>query len=468
MELSEAKYLKQRIKANLMNSKISHIVKNATNHTLSKRKEIISLYYPHWEHLRDKAYQIRKTALENWDFYFEMLQKNLKEKGIDVFYADNSETACKTVKNILDIYKARLIVKSKSMVTEEINLNEYLGMFGYEVIETDLGEFIIQLAGERPSHITAPALHKSRQEVGQLFYEKFNIDYTDAPEKLTEFARRNLREKFFLADAGISGANFLIADSGTIVLVENEGNARFTTTLPKLHIILTSIEKIVPTLSDALTLLKLLPVSATGQKITSYVSFINRSTTSDAKEGPVKIVVILVDNGRSKLIKESVSQRILFCIKCGACMNTCPIYQEIGGHTYGTVYPGPIGSIFTPWMSSFKDFKDLAFASSLCGACSEICPVKVDIHYQLLRIRKLSVEKKYSKFIERIIFHIWSMTMNNFKLYATLTKILGFISPLFEESGTKIPIWSKHKYFPPPALESFHQLWKKEINKYNS
>lgn len=468
MEALENKNLNERIRESLKNSRISQVVKNATFHSLSKRSDVISADYQNWEQLREKGYQIKKNTIENWKHFFDMLLKNLRNKGIDVFLADNSETACEIVKNILDTYKAKLIVKSKSMVTEEIGLNKYLEMYGYEVVETDLGEFIVQLANERPSHITAPALHKSRQEVGLLFHEKLNMNYTDAPEKLTEFARKVLREKFFIADVGISGANFLIADSGTIVIVENEGNARLTTTLPKLHIIITSIEKIIPNLSDTLILLKLLSVSSTGQKVTSYISFINQPTTVYGKEGPSKIIVVLVDNGRSKLIKDKITQSILYCIKCGACMNTCPIYQKIGGHAYGTIYPGPIGSILTPWISSFRISKDLAFASSLCGACSEICPVKIDIHNQLIVIRKISIEKKYSKLVENIIFKIWSIVMNNFNIYFIMVKILSFISPLFKESGTKIPIWSKERYFPPPAENSFHQWWTKVVvNKEN-
>ncbi len=461
----DTKYFKKLVKEKLSDKSLRTIVKKATFHSLQKRNETIQNDISEkWEQLREKAYSIRKITIENWDYYFNQIKAKFSENGIDFFYAKNSSEVCDIVNNLLFSYKAKNIVKSKSMVTEEVGLNEYLEKFGFIVTETDLGEYIIQLANERPSHITAPALHKSRSEIGFLFSEKLNIDYTDAPEKLTDYARQILRKKFLNADVGISGANFLVAETGTIVIVENEGNARLTITLPKLHIVITSIEKIVPTLSDALILLRLLPVSSTGQKITSYVSFINKPEEEDnSSKNLKKIVVILLDNGRSKLISDKKLRSILYCIKCGACMNKCPVYQLIGGHAYGSVYPGPIGSILTPWLNSFKDSKDLAYGSSLCGACSEICPVKIDIHYQLLRIRKYSIEKKFSPFIEKIIFKIWLQIVKNYKIYNLLSNILCFLGPLFQETGLKIPVWSKYKYFPAPFEFSFHKWWQREV-----
>lgn len=463
MPNSNTKHFKALIREKLSDKKLRNIVKKATSHSISKRIETINNYIPEWEQLRDRANFIRSKTMQNWEFYFEQLLKKFRENGIEFFYANNSSDACSIVKTLLFSFGVKKVVKSKSMVTEEIGLNEYLERNGFEVTETDLGEYIIQLANEKPSHITAPALHKSRQEIGELFSEKFNIDYTDAPEKLTEFARLILRQKFLNADAGISGANFLVAETGTIIIVENEGNARLSITLPKLHIVITSIEKIVPTLSDALMLLKLLPVSSTGQKITSYVSFIKKPFQSIGSENSQKIVVIILDNGRSNLLKNDKSRSILYCIKCGACMNNCPIYQSVGGHAYGSVYPGPIGSILTPWINTLNESKDLAYGSTLCGACSQVCPVKIDIHNQLLGIRKLSIENKYSPLIERVIFKLWLLSMKNFKLFTLLSKFLNFLSPLFQESGLKIPFWSKYKYFPAPAEISFHSWWQKEV-----
>lgn len=464
MENLSPKYFRENIRRSLTDEKLCTNVKKATELTLLKRKSVIE-DLNEWELLRQQAHQIRKIAIDNLDYYLELFEKKCQGNGVQVIRASNGEEACVSVKEILSNGSAKLVVKSKSMVTEEIQLNEQLEKAGIEVVETDLGEYIIQLAGETPSHITAPALHKSREEIGKLFSEKLGLPYTNDPTVLTGYSRNILREKFLKADAGISGANFLIAETGTIVLVENEGNARLATTIPKIHIVITGIEKVVPSIDMAFLLLKLLPTSATGQKITSYVSLINKPKHPNEIDGPEKIFVILLDNGRSKLLKNPETNSSLYCIKCGACMNICPVYQSVGGHAYGSVYPGPIGSILTPAMSSLCDGRELAFGSTLCGACTEICPVKINIHHTLLWIRNQAVANSYTPFTEKLLFRVWRSVMNNLFLYNLLSKIVHFLQPLIGRDGLKNSEDSEYKNIPELAEKSFHEIWKSELSK---
>ncbi|MBU1299086.1 MAG: iron-sulfur cluster-binding protein [Bacteroidetes bacterium] len=455
-------YFKENIKQISEDENLRRIVRKATSLTLSKRSDLVTEYYSEgkdWEALRNQAHEIRKKTIDNLDTYLTDLEDHFERNGIEVKHAINASEACSFVLRILKEHNTRLVVKSKSMVTEEIHLNDKMIEAGIEVVETDLGEYIIQLAGETPSHITAPAMHKSRDDIGKLFSEKLGVPFTNDPAELTAYARRFLREKFLKADVGISGANFLIAETGTVVIIENEGNARLSTTLPKLHIVITGIEKVVPTLEETATLLKLLPVSATGQKATSYVSFINSPAKVKEDARPGKIIVILLDNGRKEILRRQEVREALYCIKCGACMNVCPVYQTVSGHAYGSVYPGPIGSILTPFLTTLKESKDLAYGSSLCGACSEICPVKIDIHNALLWIRSYAVQKKYTPFIERMLFKLWRIAMENIFVYNFGRSLLKFLQPL----------WSDYKDFPPLAEKSFHQLWKEgEIWNKNS
>ncbi|MDP2207499.1 MAG: LutB/LldF family L-lactate oxidation iron-sulfur protein [Bacteroidota bacterium] len=464
MENISPKYFRENIRRSLLDEKLRLNVKKATELTLLKRKSVIE-DFDEWELLREKAHHIRKNAIDNLDYYLELFENKCRDNGVQVMRATNGEDAYVLINEILRNISAKLVVKSKSMVTEEIQLNEQIEQAGVEVIETDLGEYIIQLAGETPSHITAPALHKSREEIGKLFSEKLGLPYSSDPTVLTGYARNILREKFLNADAGISGANFLIAETGTIVLVENEGNARLSTTIPKIHIVITGIEKVVPSVDEALLLLKLLPTSATGQKITSYVSFINKPKRPNDIDGPEKIFVILLDKGRRKLLKNPETNSALYCIKCGACMNICPVYQSVGGHAYDSVYPGPIGSILTPAMSSFCNGKDLAFGSSLCGACTEICPVKINIHHTLLWIRSQAVERSYTPFIEKLLFRVWRRVMQNVFLYNLSSKIMHFLQPLMLQDGLKVHGWLAYKNIPELAEKSFHEIWESELSK---
>ena len=432
-------------------------VRKATTHSLQKRSAVVA-EVPDWEELRQRGHDIRRQSIENLDVYLDRFEHQCLEHGIEVQWASTALEACEHVVRILVSTNSRHIVKSKSMVTEEIGLNRYLEQKGYETVETDLGEYIVQLAGETPSHITAPALHKSREDIGKLFSEKLNVPLTHDPSQLTKYARNILREKFLQADVGISGANFLTADTGTIVIVENEGNACLTTSLPKTHIVITGIEKVVPALQDAVTLLKLLPRSATGQVTTSYVSFINSPRKPGDADGPEKLIVILVDNRRSEILQNPEMRESLYCIRCGACMNVCPVYQTVGGHAYGSTYPGPIGSVVTPLMTSLQDAKALPFASTLCGACSEICPVKIDIHHLLLRLRFQTVEQHLNSLGESLVIRLWQIGMRNDRLYAFLSKL----SRIMFRGKPTIPIWSREREAPKLAPKTFHELWKSE------
>lgn len=446
---------KEAARQNSSDENLRRNVRRATSITLQKR-EIVVAEIPDWEGLRQQGHDIRKHSIQKLDFYLEELEKNLMANGAEVMWAKDSTEACRIVEGILSETGAKRIVKSKSMVTEEIGLNHYLESRGYESVETDLGEYIVQLAGETPSHITAPALHKSKEEIGKLFSDKLGIPYTSEPSQLTAHARSLLREKFLKAEIGISGANFLVAESGTVLIVENEGNAALTTSLPDTHVVITGIEKVVPTLQDAGILLTLLPRSATAQRMTSYVSFINGPKKERDLDGPKRLVVILLDNGRSDIVSNPEMREALYCIRCGACMNVCPVYQTVGGHAYGSTYPGPIGAVLTPLLTSLPESKDLPFASSLCGACSDICPVKIDLHHLLLWHRAKAVETHLNAFSERMLIRLWIIGMKNPKLYRFGSKVMRL---LFREKMS-VPVWSDNRELPKLAPKAFHELWE--------
>ncbi len=458
MEYTPLKFRENALKA-LKDENLRRNLNRAINHTLSKRAIVVS-ELPDWENLRQIAHDIKKHTIENLDYYLELFEKNATENGIKVLWAKDATEARAYVLDIAKKSNAKLCVKSKSMVTEEIGLREFLEENGIETIETDLGEFIVQLAGEMPSHITAPAMHKSRDEIGKLFAEKLNVEMTKEPEELTAIARKFLREKFLKADIGISGANFLVAETGSIVIVENEGNAGLSTTLPKIHIAITGIEKVIPRLIDLTIFFKILGRSATAQKFTSYVSIIN-SPRRQKQDSPDEIYVILLDNGRTEMLKSEKLKQALYCIKCGACMLACPIYQRVGGHAYGSIYPGPIGSVLTPAQTSLKEAQILPFASSLCGRCHEICPVKIEIHHILIWLRHEVVKSGFASKFESLLFKLWLMGMKNIKLYKFGSKFLRILSRL----GIKPEIknWSNSWSFPQFAPRSFKEIWEKEL-----
>ena len=349
----------------------------------------------------------------------------------------------------------KIIVKSKSMVTEEIHLNQFLEKNGIESVETDLGEYIQQLDGEPPYHIVTPAMHKSKEDVAKLFSNKLGTSPKLTPEELTLVARHNLREKFVQAEIGITGANFIISDIGAIALTENEGNARLTTAWPKTHIVIVGIEKMIPSVSDLALMWPLLSTYGTGQKMTVYSSILSGPRQPGETDGPEEMFVILLDNNRTNILADKVQRESLYCIRCGACLNVCPIYKNIGGHTYGTTYSGPIGSVISPNLNGMEEYKHLSYASSLCGACTEVCPVKINIHGLLLVNRTKSVEEGITTFSERMAWKIWKvaslrrgmMNMGNGNLK---TKV---VNSLFKD-------WNKHHSPLEFSKKTFNEMWR--------
>jgi len=430
---------------------------------------------PDWEELRTRAHEIKKEVIHHLHFYLTQLIENVEKKGGYVHHARTGEEACQIIEEIARSHQVQTIVKSKSMVSEEIELNAHLQKAGFEVIETDLGEFILQLAGEKPSHIIAPAVHKSRDQVAKLFAQKLGLPEEIAQETsieaLTEIARKYLRGKFLKAEAGITGVNFAVAETGTLVIVENEGNARFTTTYPKVHIALMGIEKVVPKFADLSIFLSLLPRSATGQMMTSYVSFLNGSRGEEEEDGPQELHLVLLDNGRSKILSHPLLQQTLYCIRCGACLNFCPVYQTVGGHAYGGVYSGPIGAILTPQMQGFPHAHPLPYASSLCSACADVCPVKIPIPQILLFLRNQSRQSDTLPFrsnfpLERLAFYSWSILLSHPWLYRRIFPLLLRFSRFLSRppfSGVAPAILSSYlKEHALPSLPSrcFYQRWK--------
>lgn len=386
--------------ANALNNPSLRIAMRNITSTFGK-KRVDAIGDKPFEEWRERASEIRMDVLNNIGDYVDMFSKNATKAGAVVHRAKDSSIACDIVASLLKDYGADKVVKSKSMISEEIHLNAYLEKEGIKVVETDLGEYIIQIAGETPSHIIVPAIHKSRQQVGQLFCEKLGCEFTDDPTTLTKTAKKILREEFITAPASISGSNFAIAETGSISLVTNEGNGRMVTTLPPLHIAITAIEKILPKLSDLALFLRLLPRSATGQVLTSYFSLITGVRKEADSTGAKHLHIVLLDNGRSEIVKSDCKE-ILKCIRCGACMNVCPVYGIIGGHAYDSTYPGPMGVILSAVLNGLERAHPLLDASTLCGACSDVCPVKVPLAKLINRLREIKVENGLAPELESI------------------------------------------------------------------
>lgn len=362
--------------------------KNAKTALIHREEVVEPLGDAYWESLRQAAHDLRLHAITHLDTYLPLLEDNVTKAGGVVHWANDAADARRIVQEIAAARGVQRIVKVKSMATEEIELNHALQGAGLRVVESDLGEFIVQLAGEKPSHIIAPALHMTKEDIAALFRDKLRVDAPPDPQVLAGIARTRLREEFLSADMGISGGNFLIAETGTLVLLTNEGNGRMCTTLPPVHTAIVGIDKVIPDWQSLSVLLKLLARSATGQKMTCYVSFI----TGVAEEGPREFHLVLLDNGRTRILQDERARETLLCIRCGACLNICPVYNHVGGHAYGATYPGPIGAILSPQLLGTRIAGDLPFASSLCGACAEICPVKIPIPEILLHLRHRVVE----------------------------------------------------------------------------
>jgi L-lactate dehydrogenase complex protein LldF len=379
------------------------------NAVVPKGKEQFS----HLELARERAKNTKWNAIENLHANLLQFEANAIARGTTVLWAADVKEAQQLIKEICEKAHCKTLVKSKSMVTEEIHLNDFLEGIGIESVETDLGEYIQQLDGEPPYHIVTPAMHKSKEDVAILFNKHLGTPLTLTPTELTLVARKKLREKYTEAQVGVTGANFLLADTGGIALTENEGNARLSCAWPKVHIAVAGIEKMIPSIHDLDLFWPLLSTFGTGQKITVYNSVLSGPKQPNETDGPEEMYIILLDNGRTNLLANPKTREALYCIRCGACLNACPVYKNIGGHTYDTTYSGPIGAVITPHLQSQKEFKHLSYASSLCGNCTEVCAVKINLHELLLENRKEAVDEKQYSVAEKVAWKLWKIAMLN-------------------------------------------------------
>ena len=461
---------KQAASRKLADPKIQKALRNAKGKLVVARSRSI-LELDNFEEIREAAARIRDFGLQQMDLLLEEWEKKAAAAGTIVHWAETPQQVNELVIEIARKHEVRKIIKSKSMLGEETNLNHALEMAGLDVRETDLGEYIIQQFGETPSHIIAPAVHKSKDDIADLFAEKHGRPRLDNIAALTHEARDVLRPHFLNADMGISGANFLVAETGSTMIVTNEGNGRMTTTMPRVHVAITGIEKIVPTLEDIALLLRVLTRSATGQSISNYLSFTTGPKRPGDKDGPGEFHVIIVDAGRTKLLASEIREA-LRCIRCGACMNHCPVYQNIGGHAYGWVYPGPIGSILTPAYVGIENAIDLPNASTLCNQCGVVCPVKIPLPDLMRKLREQQVQKNLRPWSERFALRLWAWTAARPAVYGVLTRIAARIGKwMGGRDGLlhKLPgagsEWTSGRDFPAPRGRTFRELYARNRNR---
>jgi L-lactate dehydrogenase complex protein LldF len=435
------------------------------------------LKLPEGPDLRLKAHDIRMKTIENLDLVLEILAANIRKNGGYVFFAEDARAAVNYCLQVAHRHKVKRVVKGKSMVSEEIGLNEALLDAGIDVSETDLGEYIIQLAGETPSHIIAPAIHKTRNDIGHLFAAKLNIPYITDPPELTRAARKALREKFLAADMGTSGCNIACAETGHIVTVSNEGNIRMSTTLPRVHIAIMGMERVAARLEDHDILLRLLCRGAAAQNIGTYVSYIGGPRSANQADGPQEFHVVVLDNGRSRILADAEFREMLCCIRCAACLNVCPVYAKIGGHSYGYPYCGPVGAVVTPLLVGINRAKDLCLGETLCGACQDICPVNINIPRMLLALRTKLAEGdsawgvKPSDRKEKLIMDCWSWMIRNRAIYDRILRLAALGQKFIPQQNGMLrrlpqPLsgWTQARDLKPLAKESFIQRWKKVKN----
>jgi L-lactate dehydrogenase complex protein LldF len=406
---------------------------------------------------REKAKNLKWKAIENLDKMLEDFEAIITRRGAKVLWAEDAQQALEEIGKICAAKNCKTLVKSKSMVTEEIHLNDFLQQQGIESIETDLGEYIQQLDGEPPYHIVTPAMHKSKEDVAKLFAEKLGTDPKLTPEQLTLVARDVLRKKYAEAEVGVTGANFIIADIGGIAVTENEGNARLSCSMPKTHIVVAGIEKVIPSMTDLGLFWPLLATFGTGQRITVYNTIVTGPRQAGETDGPEDMYVILLDNGRTNILANEKARESLYCIRCGACLNACPVYKNIGGHAYETAYSGPIGSVITPHLKQMEEWKHLSYASSLCGNCTEVCAVKINLHELLLENRHEAVDEGYSEFAERMGWKMWKQAM----LRRSLMNMGGSKMKNWVVNGI-LKGWKEHRSEMEFPKKSFNQLWKEK------
>jgi L-lactate dehydrogenase complex protein LldF len=405
---------------------------------------------------KTRAATLKQKTIDNLEKYLIEFEGNFTRKGGKVIWAQDAEEAIKETLQIMQKANTKTVVKAKSMVTEEIDFNHELEKQGIESIETDLGEYIVQLRNEPPYHIVTPAMHLSKEDVARTFHEKKNTPLNWSPEEVTNFVRQELRDRYSKAEVGVSGGNFLIADIGALAVTENEGNGVMSAGFPKIQIAIVGIEKIIPSLTDLDLFWPLLSTYGTGQQLTVYNTIYTGPKQGGELDGPEEMYIILLDNGRTTLLAETEQRRALSCIRCGACLNACPVYQTIGGHAYGTTYSGPIGSVITPHFQGMQEFKHLSFASTLCGKCTEVCPVKIDIHKLLLLNRKQSVDSGLSAKTENWVWLFWKKAMlKRSKMDKGGAKIKNFMLKQFFKKQ-----WGERRDLPEVAAKSFNQLWR--------
>ncbi len=406
---------------------------------------------------RERAKNVKWRALETLDQQLEEFELQFTRRGGKVIWAETAKQACDEILKICEARNCKTLVKSKSMVTEEIHLNEFLEKNNIESVETDLGEYIQQLDGEAPYHIVTPAMHKSKEDVAKLFAEKLGTDPKATPEQLTLVARKILREKYVQAEVGVTGANFILADVGGIAVTENEGNARLSCSFPKTHIVIVGIEKMLPSMHDLGLFWPLLATYGTGQQVTVYNSIVLGPKQPGETDGPEEMFVILLDNGRTNVLKNPATRESLYCIRCGACLNACPVYKNIGGHSYGATYSGPIGKVITPHLNDLDEYKHLSYASSLCGNCTEVCPVRINLHELLLENRHEAVEQGFSSFGERMAWKVWKRASLSRKMMNMgNNKIKNWVINKFVKD------WTKHRGPMNFPEKSFNQLWQEQ------
>jgi len=443
-------------RAALADGQLRGALRQATT-LFGERRQAALATAPDWEGARDRARAIKDETLLHLDRYLDEFSANAERAGARVHWARDAAEACEVIGRIAEQRGARTVVKSKSMASEEIHLNAALTARGIEPIETDLGEYIVQLAGETPSHIVVPAIHKTKRQIAALFAAKLGIELSDDVATLTGAARQALRRRFAEAELGVSGVNFAVAETGTILILENEGNARLTTSLPRTHVALMGIEKVIPRFADLEVFLQLLPRSGTGQALTAYQSLLTGVKQRPEDEGPAELHIVLLDNGRSRMLAAPVTRQSLACIRCGACLNACPVYRQIGGHAYGSVYPGPIGAVLTPQLFGLGRSPELPYASSLCGACRDVCPVKIDIPALLLHLRAEVVATRAGKqrALERLAFAGYAAVMARPRLFEWLVRAARMLRVM-----PPLGAWTKWRDLRPLAPRSFREQWR--------
>lgn len=420
-----------------------------------------------WNTGRELLRQRKWEAINRLDHHLELFEQQATSHGARVHWAEDAEQARELILEICRSRNVRKVVKSKSMATEEVHLNPAMERQGIEVVESDLGEYIAQLRGEPPYHIVTPVMQLTKEDIDQSFHEKLGTPLGSTAEGLAMTARRVLRDVYLTADMGITGANFIVADTGMVSITENEGNARLSSSVPRIHVVLVGIEKVVPRIEDLALFLPMLAVSGTGQQLTCYNTLIGGPRQQGEADGPEEMHVVLLDNGRTRLLADAEQREALHCIRCGACLNACPIFKNVGGFSYGTTYQGPIGSVITPHFRGLGEWKHLSYASSLCGACTEACPVHIDLHHHLLHNRRNAVDEGHTSAFEWLAFRLWAWAMRSPAMYGLagraghlaqrLSRFLGIEGSLLDPART----WTARRDAPAIAKESFREWWRK-------